>query len=399
MLSAKYADKSFDDLVNRKCAEHSQMKLHKRLGVSRFPVAKETIYPQVERPSASGITGMQSVAPAVLHIKERPNYSGGMPIGNLNDLQGKTISQVGINHTIPLYKPAKATFIIPKKNVESSTEDLMFPVSRGTNTAIGMPEENRLALLKKNTGTNPESELEDLEYFSEAELKRLRAKSRQTQTEENPAVENEANMYYQEALKDFKEITEDMSANGTNPENSRRLNDAIKRNERAYRERVAYESGLHFGRAEADDDLAKLVKQMKDLSRIGEREKEMRYEALLKGLPITTTIKELYFTIKDGLDKAGHKTGMKGQSAFNKLSRDEKIDYLLEQLTLLYDEPTYELLYLISQDPNYIESGNESESGSGSEPLVLGEPDDENVIDEVVNDLIEDQVRIDEMGH
>ena len=86
MLLAKYADKSFDDLVNRKCAEHSQMKLHRRLGISRFPVAKESIYPQTSRPASSGILGLRSPAPSVINIKERPNYSGGMPIENLNEI-------------------------------------------------------------------------------------------------------------------------------------------------------------------------------------------------------------------------------------------------------------------------------------------------------------------------
>ena len=111
MLLAKYADKSFDDLVNRKCAEHSQMKLHRRLGISRFPVAKESIYPQTSRPASSGILGLRSPAPSVINIKERPNYSGGMPIENLNEI---TISQVGINRVIPLYQTPTATFIIPR---------------------------------------------------------------------------------------------------------------------------------------------------------------------------------------------------------------------------------------------------------------------------------------------
>lgn len=414
MLLAKYADKSFDDLVNRKCAEHLQMKLHKRLGVSQFPVAKETIYPQTSRPSASGILGLRSPAPAVINIKERPNYSGGMPIGNLNDLQGKTISQVGINRVIPLnFGTPRATFIIPTTSTETSTEDLIFPVSRGTNTAI-QAEENQLALLRKNTGTNPQSELEDLEYFSEAELKRLRGKSMQTQTEENPETENEANMFYQEALKEYRDITEDMSVNGTNPENSRRLTDLIERNERLVKDRkfdidMAYRSGQAFGEAFAEEELKGLLKNMRDLKIFGEREKEMRYEALLKGLPVSTTIKQMYFTIQDELKVFNIK--IIKQSPFNKMNPAEKIDYLLEELSFIYDDPTYELLYSIAGDPKIIKSNDRAEyetereqkergqmgepSGYESEEIneMLQQIDDENVIDEVVEDLIQDQIR------
>jgi hypothetical protein len=413
MLLAKYTDKSFDELVNRKCAEHQQMKLHKRLGMSRFPVAGETVFPQVVRPAASGITGKQSASPTLLHFKERSNYSGGLPIGNLNDLQGVKISNLGLNHTIPLYKTPKATFILPKKNtVETTTEDLIFPVSRGTNTA-SFPEENRLALLKKETGTNPESEMEELEYFSEAELKRLRAKTRQTQTEENPVVENEANMYFEEAKKDFENIQNDISANGSNPQNLRLLEDAIKRaeqGERAYRERVAYESGLHFGKSEADDELTKLVKKMKKLENtqraVQYQAEENIAEAKLMGMTQkakyinTASFDNLFNNLQKEL-KSKDKRPPMALSTFLTKPKDEKLSILLGMLGELTDDADYQTLWYLAEDP---EGFNENWVNLSPEPITEPsavveketEADEEAVIDEVLDELLVDAEKIQE---
>jgi hypothetical protein len=365
MLLSKYTDKSFDELVSRKCAEHQQMKLHKRLGVSRFPVAPETIHSQVTRPAASGIDGKQSASPALLSIKERPNYSGGLPIGNLNDLQGVTISNLGLNHTIPLYKAPKATFIAPKKN----TVETKFPES-------------------------------ELEYFN---LKRLNKN-------ENPAVANEANMYFEEAKKDFENIQNDISANGFNPQNSQRLEDAIKRaeeGERAYRERVAYESGLHFGRGEADDELMSLVKKMKKLENtqraLQYQAEENVAEAKLMGMigktqfVNTASFDNLFVNLKTELNNKNKRPPVALSSFYTK-PKEEKLAILMKMLGELTDDADYQTLWYLAENPEDFSENWINISPIFSEPAPVSEPEivdnDEAVIDEVVDELIDDAEKI-----
>ena len=146
MLSAKYTEKSFDALVNKRCKEHQLQKLHSRIGTSHLPIAQESIFPQTARPPASGKEGEKSKSVKILNIRESPLYTGGLMTGK------EPISAMNINFNVPLYFQMKATNIIPKKkssSIETSTEDLFWKVAKGSQVKPDMIE----------TGTAPNEEL------------------------------------------------------------------------------------------------------------------------------------------------------------------------------------------------------------------------------------------------
>ena len=369
MLSAKYTDKSFDDLVNKRCKEHQLQKLHSRIGTSHLPIAQKSIFPQTARPPASGKEGEKSKSVKILNIRESPLYTGGLMTGK------EPISAMNINFNVPLYFQMKATNIIPKKkssSIETSTEDLFWKVAKGSQVKPDMIE----------TGTAPNEEL----------------------VYQNIQEENENNIFIEEAKAQIKDISDRITAGDTN----RRLLDLLDETKREleYRQKASYEAGEYFGRAQNEEELQEITHKVNllqiDIRRI---EEEKDFYNIITNTKVK--LQNLYEIIIDKIPKNERKD-LLPKTSFKKIEKEDMVDEIAKAMGVLSKENVdySTILYLInasdqSKEIDYMLSGSYS-SESENEEYIGGSETSNEIIDteqdeinEIMEELVDDVVDYD----